>query len=101
MAFGITRDELQQWKLAVLRGDIVCLTHYWEDDRFPNCTTVTKVGCVDVDKLKEWGKQYGLQPEWIDPHETYPHFDLFGHIQFNVLEAEGEVDQIRRFNLKK
>lgn len=101
MAFGVTREELQQWKKGVKRGDIAFLTHYWEDHRFPNCTTVTKVGCADVDKLSKWGKQYGLRPEWIDFHEEFPHFDLFGHTQLKVLKNEEVTDQINRFSLQK
>ncbi len=32
------------------------LTHYWQDERFPGCYTVTKVGCNDLEKLVTWGK---------------------------------------------
>lgn len=99
MAFGITREELQQWKNAVSRGDIAFLTHYWEDERFPHCTTVTKVGCANVEKLKQWGARYGLRAEWIDPHESYPHFDLFGETQIHVLQTEKINDQLERFRL--
>lgn len=50
MAFGIDRDELKQWKLAVHSGEMAFLTHYWLDDRFPGCKTVTKAGCANVER---------------------------------------------------
>ncbi|WP_342511543.1 hypothetical protein MKY34_13860 [Sporosarcina sp. FSL K6-1522] len=97
MAFGIKRDELVAWKKAVANGEIVFLTHYWLDDRFPGCNTVTKAGCADIDKLVEWGKQYGLKREWIDMRDHYPHFDLFGQHERSILEHEGLIDQLERF----
>ncbi|MBM7656061.1 hypothetical protein JOC76_005598 [Neobacillus cucumis] len=63
MAFGIKRHELREWKQKIDQGDIAFLTHYWLDDRFPDCKTVTKVGCQDIEKLAEWGKKYGLKKE--------------------------------------
>lgn len=99
MAFGINRKELEEWKQAVKEGEIAFLTHYWLDDRFPNCRTVTKVGCSDLEKLKKWGKSYGLKPEWIDHKDNYPHFDLFDHIQLTVLEKEELQSHITRFKL--
>mgnify|MGYP001163263558 CR=1 FL=1 len=101
MAFGIKRKELIEWKRNVTRGEIAFLTHYWEDERFPGCTSVTKVGCSDINKLIEWGKQYGLRKEWIHRDETYPHFDLFGEKQFEILQKENQQDHIERFNLHK
>lgn len=98
MAFGIKRQELLTWKDAVRKGEIAFLTHYWLDDRFPGCKTVTKVGCSDVDLLIEWGIQYGLKREWIDFKEDYPHFDLFGHHQENILRQEGQLEQLQRFS---
>lgn len=99
MAFGIDRDELKQWKLAVRSGEMAFLTHYWLDDRFPGCKTVTKAGCANVERLKEWGKTYGLKPEWIDYKPGFPHYDLFGKVELQVLLDEGLVEQINRFNL--
>ncbi|MUV39855.1 NAD(+) synthase [Lentibacillus sp. JNUCC-1] len=81
MAFGLRRQELNQWKKAVKKGEIAFLTHYWLDDRFPGCDTVTKAGCADLPKLEAWGRQYGLKKEWIHRDDTYPHFDLFGERQ--------------------
>lgn len=90
MAFGIKRDELNDWKARIRRGEIAFLTHYWIDDRFPGCKTVTKVGCNDLQKLAEWGKNHGLKPEWIDRRKKdFPHFDLFGARQAEILKAEG------------
>ena len=63
MAFGISRKELQQWKRDIDNGKVAFLTHYWMDDRFPNCKTVTKAGCRDLNKLQEWGRKYGLKKE--------------------------------------
>ncbi len=101
MAFGIKRDELVAWKKAVGNGEIAFLTHYWLDERFPGCHTVTKVGCADLDKLAEWGKQYGLKRDWIDLRNSYPHFDLFGKYELDILEKEGMTDLLERFDLIK
>lgn len=98
MAFGIKRPELMSWKEAVKRGEIAFLTHYWVDDRFPGCKTVTKVGCSDVNRLIEWGKQYGLKSEWIDYKKDYPHYDLFGRFQESILHSEGMLSQLHRFS---
>jgi hypothetical protein len=90
MAFGISRSELNEWKRKVADGEIAFITHYWIDERFPDCKTVTKVGCSDVEKLIAWGKQYGLKPEWIDRRKkSYPHFDLLGDKQKEILTKEG------------
>lgn len=99
MAFGIKREELQQWKAAVQSGEIAFLTHYWLDERFPNARTVTKAGCRDIEKLAEWGKKYGLKREWMDLRNDYPHFDLFGQHEREILLAEGKKQQLQRFNL--
>jgi len=98
MAFGLKRDELLSWKDAVRRGEIAFLTHYWLDDRFPGCKTVTKVGCSNVELLIKWGGQYGLKAEWIDYKENFPHFDLFGHYQETIMRQEGIIDQLNRFS---
>lgn len=100
MAFGIKRAELDRWKREVEAGNIAFLTHYWIDDRFPGCSTVTKVGCSDLQKLKLWGKQYGLRPEWLDLRGNYPHFDLFGDRQKSILKAEKLLEQVERLEKK-
>ncbi len=97
MAFGITREELMNWKRNVENNQVSFFTHYWLDERFPGCNTVTKVGCADVSRLIEWGEQYGLKKEWIDYKEAYPHFDLFGKYETDILEKEGLLDQLDRF----
>jgi len=99
MAFGLERAELRTWKKKVRHGEIAFLTHYWLDDRFPTCDTVTKVGCVDLDKLETWGKQYGLKKQWIHKRNKYPHFDLFGDIQKKILIEEKQWLHINKFNL--
>ena len=99
MAFGITRNELVEWKLKVLKGEISFLTHYWEDARFPQATSVTKVGCSNLNKLARWGRQYGLKETWIH-HTKYPHFDLFVPKQKVILELEGLEEHIKRFHIR-
>lgn len=99
MAFGINREQLNMWKNSVRAGEIAFLTHYWQDQRFPQYYTVTKVGCARIDKLIAWGRKYDLNEKWI--HEgNYPHFDLMGKKQYEVLEKEGLLHHIERFNLK-
>ncbi|BCB03785.1 hypothetical protein [Bacillus sp. KH172YL63] len=98
MAFGINRQELKDWKQAVMGGDIAFLTHYWLDDRFPGARSVTKVGCCDLDTLARWGDQYSLKREWIHQREGgFPHFDLVGDTQLKILRNEGLHDHIDRF----
>lgn len=99
MAFGVKREELSRWKREVSHGNIAILTHFWLDDRFPGCNTVTKVGCNNISKLMKWGEQYQLSPEWIHHDKQYPHFDLFGEKQREVLVKEEETGQLKRFNL--
>ena len=99
MAFGIKRETLLKWKQAVENGEIAFLTHYWLDERFPNCNTVTKVGCNNQQKLIEWGEKYGLRKEWIHLDPKYPHFDLFGDTQKEILTKEEQWDQIKKFRL--
>jgi hypothetical protein len=94
MAFGINRSVLKEWKELAEQGEIAFLTHYWLDDRFPGCTTVTKVACSDVEKLVKWGKQYGLREEWIHHRNGYPHFDLLGERQEIILRQEGKLKQL-------
>lgn len=99
MAFGLKRAELKLWQEKVLAGEIAFLTHYWQDERFPESVTVTKIGCNDLERLKEWGRAYNLPEEWIDMHPKYPHYDLFGEIQRDILLKEGQIEQIEKFNL--
>ncbi|GGA62185.1 hypothetical protein [Ornithinibacillus halotolerans] len=99
MAFGLKREEVKRWKEDVENGRVAILTHYWLDDRFPNSTSVTKVGCSHIEKLISWGEQYNLDPKWIHYDGKYPHFDLFGEKQLEILQKEGKWEQIKRFNL--
>lgn len=99
MAFGLKRVDLQRWKENVKSGKISFLTHYWQDKRFPGCYTVTKVGCSDLDKLIEWGKGYQLQSDWIHFDKNFPHFDLFGEKQKEILVMEKQLEQLKKFNL--
>jgi hypothetical protein len=99
MAFGITREELRQWKEQVTRGEIAYLTHYWFEPRFPDCRTVTKVGCSDVERLVAWCLENGLNPGYIHRRQPYPHFDLIGDKQRDILRRERLWDQLIRFGL--
>lgn len=99
MAFGITRSEINEWKSKVNRGEIAYLTHYWLEPRFPGIRTVTKVGCSDLDALKRWCMQHGLNPTYIHHRAEYPHFDLIGPKQKEILLQEQLWDQIERFRL--
>ena len=96
MAFGITKTELNNWKQAIDQGQIAFLTHYWLDDRFPDCNSVTKVGCCDLAKLAKWGKKYQFKERWIHHRrDGYSHFDLLGDKQLEVLAKEGLLDQVK------
>lgn len=98
MAFGIKKKELNEWKRKIDAGDIAFLTHYWLDDRFPDCTTVTKVGCNNMKRLAKWGEKYGLKAEWIHQRKDgYSHYDLLGEWQAEILEREGLLEQIWKF----
>ncbi|GIO61234.1 hypothetical protein [Paenibacillus cineris] len=99
MAFGINRIELNRWKEAVSRGEIAYLTHYWLDPRFPEMTTVTKVGCSDLDRLAGWCVSHGLSPKYIHNRSPFPHFDLIGPKQREILRKEKQWDQVERFHL--
>jgi hypothetical protein len=100
MAFGITRQEMEQWKAAVTRGEIAFLTHYWIDPRFPDMRTVTKVGCADMEKLTRWCLDNGLNPQYIHARSQFPHFDLLGPKQREVLLLTNQQEQLERFGIK-
>lgn len=99
MAFGINRAELNRWKQAVSSGEIAFLTHYWIDPRFPGITTVTKVGCSDLSRLRSWCEQNGLPPQYIHNRKPFPHFDLMGPRQPEILRQEGLWEQLERFRM--
>ncbi|MGM8213678.1 hypothetical protein ACLIBH_12950 [Virgibacillus sp. W0430] len=99
MAFGLKRSELIKWKQEVRQGKIAFLTHYWMDERFPDCYTVTKVGCSDIEKLIQWGTTYGLKKSYIHFKGDYPHYDLFGRVQKHILMMERKFDHIKKYNL--
>lgn len=99
MAFGITRDQLNEWKETVLRGEIAYLTHYWLDPRFPGVRTVTKVGCSDLARLTAWCVSYSLNPRYIHNRPPFPHFDLMGSKQVEILRSERLWSHLERFKL--
>jgi len=99
MAFGIKREELNAWKRAVSEGEIAFLTHYWLDPRYPGITTVTKVGCADLSRLRAWCVAHGLPPQYIHNRSPFPHFDLIGQRQPEILRQEGQWDQLIRFKM--
>jgi hypothetical protein len=95
VAFGIKRQEVIEWKRKIDHGELAFLTHYWLDDRFPGCNTVTKVGCNNLEKLAAWGQKYGLKKEWIHVRKDgYSHFDLLGERQRDILHKEGLLEHI-------
>ncbi|GLB60788.1 hypothetical protein [Cytobacillus sp. NCCP-133] len=97
MAFGLRKADIREWKMKIDQGEIAFLTHFWIDDRFPGCNTVTKVGCSDLNKLIAWGKIHNLKPEWIDfRNDGYSHFDLVGERQKKILKKENLLGQLRR-----
>lgn len=97
MAFGINRKELLVWKEKVEQGEIAFITHYWLDDRFPDVNTVTKVGCADINRLIKWGEQYNIPAQYIHHKSGYPHFDLLGKRQVEILAKENLLHQLERF----
>lgn len=99
IAFGISKAELDHWKEQVEAGEIAYITHYWYDKRFPNFKTVTKVGCSNLEKLKAWCITHKLDPKYIHIRKQYPHFDLLGPYQIEVLKRLGLEDHIDRFKL--
>jgi hypothetical protein len=99
LAFGIKREELIKWKESVRREEIAFLTHYWYSPKWPDYKTVTKVGCANIEKLVEWGAKYGLKKEWIHDRITYPHFDLMGTRQQEIMAKENKQSQLERFKL--
>lgn len=100
MAFGIKREELMRWKERVEQGEIAYLTHYWFEPRFPQYRTVTKVGCSDVGKLTEWCLANGLNPKYIHHRQPFPHFDLIGPKQKEILQREQLWEHVARFGLE-
>lgn len=99
MAFGISRAELNEWKRKVSSGQIAFLTHYWHDPRFPQFRTVTKVGCADLERLAAWCRSHGLNPGYIHHRPPFPHFDLMGPRQTDILVAEQLWSHLERFRL--
>jgi hypothetical protein len=95
LAFGLKREQINEWKQKIDEGEIAFLTHFWQDKRFPGYNTVTKVGCSDLNKLAEWGRKHQLQPQWIHHRKDgYSHFDLIGEKQKGILLKEGLIDHI-------
>ncbi|MDR6552641.1 hypothetical protein [Paenibacillus qinlingensis] len=100
MAFGISRLELNEWKRKCLQGEIAFLTHYWLEPRFPGVKTITKVGCCDLERLKKWCLANGLNPAYIHLRDEYPHYDLIGNKQIEILKREHLTDHLHRFKLQ-
>ncbi|CAM3742069.1 hypothetical protein [Alkalicoccus chagannorensis] len=100
MAFGVTREEVQAWRKAVASGEIAFLTHFWYDERFPEHPTVTKAACCSRERLEDWGKEYGLRPEWIHEDSHAPHFDLIGSWEYSILKQEGCLEQLQKLHAR-
>ncbi|MDG5789923.1 hypothetical protein QA612_20920 [Evansella sp. AB-P1] len=94
MAFGITKRDLDEWKSKAINGEVAFITHFWYDARFPHYRTVTKAGCSNKDTLIQWGMKHGLKAEWIHERELFPHFDLLGERQREILMKENKYDQL-------
>nr|WP_245247385.1 MULTISPECIES: hypothetical protein [unclassified Paenibacillus] len=90
---------MTQWKEAVTRGEIAFITHFWLEPRFPGINTVTKVGCTNLERLSEWCATNGLDPRYIHNRDPFPHFDLIGSKQIEILQKERLWDQLERFRL--
>lgn len=101
MAFGIKRKDIQLWKEQATRGELAFLTHFWYDERFPHYHTVTKAACSDKEKLIDWGKKYGLKEEWIHHRDDFPHFDLLGERQKEILIKENQYEQLLKLERRK
>lgn len=99
MAFGVRREELVQWKQSVLRGELAFLTHYWYDPRFPEITTITKAGCSNLERLTQWCRSHGLNPAYIHNRPPFPHYDLMGPKQKEILQKERLWHHIDKFKL--
>jgi len=99
VAFGIKRDELNEWKASVTRGETAFLTHYWYDPRFPNIRTVTKVGNANIERLIDWCESHDLNPKYIHNRPPFPHFDLIGPKQREILLQENLLQHLERFKL--
>ncbi|WP_309118348.1 hypothetical protein [Paenibacillus sp.] len=97
MAFGVSREQLAAWKKDVAEGRIAFLTHYWLHPKVPGVTSVTKVGCSDLEKLRRWAVSHGLPPQYIHHRDSYPHYDIFGEMQAVILEREGQWEQLKKF----
>lgn len=94
MAFGVTKTELAAWKEEAEKGRVAFLTHFWYDSRFPQYKTVTKAACKDKSRLIAWGKKYNLKREWIHVDDHFPHFDLIGNAEKEILLAEGRAAKL-------
>ncbi|WNR45320.1 hypothetical protein [Paenibacillus roseipurpureus] len=99
MAFGVSRHELNEWKRKCSEGEIAFLTHYWVEPRYPEVKTITKVGCCDLERLKAWCSANGLNPAYIHLRDEYPHYDLIGNKQIEILKRENLTDHLLRFKL--
>jgi hypothetical protein len=99
VAFGIDRAELNAWKASVSQGRTAFLTHYWYDPRFPQFRTVTKVGNADYDRLRQWCVERGLNPAYIHNRSPFPHFDLMGPKQKEILIRENLLHHLERFRM--
>ncbi|HZG56986.1 hypothetical protein [Paenibacillus sp.] len=97
MAFGVTREQVTEWKRQVSEGRIAFLTHYWIHPSFPDVKSVTKVGCADIERLRAWAVSHGLPPQYIHYRDRYPHYDIFGERQAYILRKEGQWEQLRKF----
>lgn len=96
----MTKTELSRWKATAKQGHVSFLTHFWYDTRFPEYKTVTKAACANRETLVTWGKKYGLKEKWIHDRNEFPHFDLLGDIEKQVLIKEGSEQKLLQLESK-
>ncbi|MFA9559596.1 hypothetical protein ACERII_19990 [Evansella sp. AB-rgal1] len=100
MAFGLKKSDIEKWKKRANEGEVAFITHFWFDERFPQYRTVTKAACANKDTLIQWGQKYNLKPEWIHDRKDFPHFDLLGDRQRDILKKENQYEQLEKLLTK-
>lgn len=75
-------------RLGVEPGDLLC--HAYSDE--------------SLRELEQWGRDQGLEPDWIDRGHDLPHFDLHGEqleLAGDGVEREELVRDIRRWRRRR
>ncbi|GAC43630.1 hypothetical protein PPOP_3029 [Paenibacillus popilliae ATCC 14706] len=53
--------------------------------------------CADMARLSVWCVEHGLNPRYIHARRPFPHYDLIGPRQREILRQEQQWDQLERF----